>query len=167
MKILLIMRHAKSDWGDADLSDHDRPLNHRGRRDAPRMGRFLASKGLHPEAVLSSSALRARTTVDAVVEAAQWDVSVDIVEEFYLASPRDIIAHLETLANSVECALIMAHNPGVANLVSALTGTHVEMPTAAVAEVQLNIESWLELGLDPLHRLENHWHPKGLPADFA
>ena len=167
MKTLLIMRHAKSDWGDSDLIDHDRPLNHRGRRDAPHMGHFLASRGLNPETVLSSSALRACATADAVVEAAQWNASVDIVEDFYLASPQEIVKHLEKLPNSVECALIVAHNPGVATLVSALTGAHVDMPTAAVAEIRLAIDDWLELSLDPLHRLENHWYPKGLPTDFG
>ena len=78
---LVLVRHAKSDWGDPSLDDHDRPLNDRGIRDAPRMARKLAETDFRPEVILSSTALRARTTAEAF--AAEFDVAVDLDPELY------------------------------------------------------------------------------------
>ena len=72
MKLLLILRHAKSSWKDPDLDDHDRPLNKRGRRDAPRMGRLLRKEDLLPDLILSSTAVRARMTAEMVADASRY-----------------------------------------------------------------------------------------------
>src|SRR5215207_4241446 len=87
---LALVRHAKSDWGDPALDDHDRPLNDRGMRDAPRMARQLAESGFRADLILSSTALRARTTAEAF--AAELGVAVSLDPELYGAPPRTLLA---------------------------------------------------------------------------
>ena len=167
MKKLLIMRHAKSSWGDNALADHDRVLNERGQRDAPRMGRFLASKGHRPQEILSSTAIRARTTATLTAEAARWPCHISEFSDLYHASPRDAIARLQELSDSTNTALLVAHNPGVSELVASLTAEYLNMVTACVAQIDLSIERWQDLTLEPVHVLQAHWFPKGLPDDFV
>jgi len=166
MKTLLIMRHAKSSWADDGMADHDRPLNGRGERDAPRMGRFLAHKEFAPEVVLSSSAARAKVTAREVIQAARWNVSPSFSQSLYLASAGDIAEYLTTLPGHVACAMFVGHNPGVEELVAELTGNFVAMPTSAVAVVQLDANRWRDLKIDGDHRLLHHWYPKGLPQEI-
>ena len=97
-KQLLIMRHAKSSWADRSMRDFDRPLNGRGKRAAPRMASWLEENGAVPELIISSAANRAQSTAKLLTENFQEEVRVEIVEEFYLASP---IVYLEMLALSL------------------------------------------------------------------
>lgn len=162
MKTLLILRHAKSSWADADLSDHDRPLNARGQRDAPRIGQLLAELGLRPNLVLSSTALRARKTASAVIEASGWDIGLRLVGELYHASPDEHAEVLWQQDDSHDCLLIVAHNPGVEELTATLTGEHETFTTAALAQVELPIGRWSELTLTPRGTLRGMWRPKEL-----
>jgi len=95
MKTLLVLRHAKSSWDDSALDDHERPLNQRGRRDAPRMGKLMREYGLIPDVVLSSDAVRARLTADAVAEAASFTGEIRLDSHLYLAGPADILSLLQ------------------------------------------------------------------------
>jgi len=79
MKSLLILRHAKSSWKHPELTDHDRPLNKRGKRDAPRMGKILRSEHLIPEAIISSTAARAHVTAEAVAKASRYKGRKEVV----------------------------------------------------------------------------------------
>lgn len=166
MKTLLIVRHAKSSWKDSDLADHERPLNSRGLRDAPRMGRYLARKGYCPDLVLTSSAARALSTAEHLIQGAGWNLSPRSSTSFYLAGANDIANYISTLPAHVDTALFVGHNPGVAELVSELTCNVVAMPTAAVAVIQLEIGRWRDISVDGVQQLEHHWYPKGLPATF-
>lgn len=143
MKTLLLARHAKSDWGDASLADHDRPLNARGRRDAPLMARRLLDEGIHLARIVSSTAVRARTTA-AEYAAAQ---GVEVVQEplLYAASARSILAAASRLPDEAEVAMLVGHNPGMQDAVAELTGAFVEFPTCAVAECLVDGDSWAEL----------------------
>ena len=91
---LALMRHAKSDWADPGLSDHDRPLNRRGRRDAPAMGRWLAQQNFFPELILASSAVRVRETIDGLLSVWSNRPRIAISESLYLPSPRTILEHV-------------------------------------------------------------------------
>lgn len=166
MKVLLVMRHAKSSWEDDSQNDHERPLNARGERDAPRMGRFLASKGLAPEVVLTSDAVRARQTTDAVIEAANWEVEPQVNNGLYLAEPLDMISTLSRIPVKVHCALLVGHNPGIAELVSGLVDEHTFMPTAAVAQIELPITRWQEVNMGLPNKLIARYYPRALPANF-
>ena len=91
MKSALILCHAKSSWKDQALTDHDRPLNKRGKRDAPRIGKLLKNKHLVPEAIISSTARRAHATAEAVVKASDYEGEVTLNQFFYAAVPRLIL----------------------------------------------------------------------------
>lgn len=132
------MRHAKSDWADAGLSDHDRPLNARGRRDAPKMAKWLERHQAIPTVILASTAKRVEETIDGLVN--QWKQSPLILRSssLYLASPQTILEHIRCDAVDAEGKrparlLVVGHNPGMEQLVSALSGMFTVMPTAAVA----------------------------------
>lgn len=146
MKTLLLVRHAKSDWGDPGLADHDRPLNDRGEHDAPAMGKRLADRGVAVDLVVSSTALRARTTAALIAEA--LDVPADRLTEegrLYAASARMILAVASELPDDVEVAAIVGHNPGMSDAVGELTGTWTDLPTCAIATCRVDVDRWSEL----------------------
>ncbi|MBM7465738.1 SixA phosphatase family protein [Microbacterium esteraromaticum] len=143
MKTLLLARHAKSDWGDQAVRDHDRPLNARGMRDAPAMAARLVGEGVPLGHIVSSTALRARTTADEYAAAFRLEVADE--PALYAASARTILSVAAALPDAVDVAMLVGHNPGMADAVAELTGEHVEFPTCAVAECAVDVESWAEL----------------------
>jgi len=129
MRVLALVRHAKSDWG-GPAPDHDRPLNARGRRDAPRMASRLAMTGLKPDVILASTALRARTTAEAF--AAALGRPVDLEPELYGADA-DVLLH-RAAGTGAQTVMVVAHDPGVSALAARLSaGGIARMPTCAVA----------------------------------
>ncbi len=145
MKTLLLMRHAKSSRDDPGTADHERPLNDRGRRDAPTMGSRLASAGLIPDGVLSSDALRARQTAEAAAAAAGFRKSIRYLASLYAAEPAACLAALRELPDDENRVLLIGHNPETEDLIKLLTGQEVAMPTAAIAHLDLPIERWSDL----------------------
>jgi phosphohistidine phosphatase len=140
-RILLLMRHAKSDW-EADYGlDHDRPLNERGRRTARLMGRVIAAEGLVPDLIISSTALRARTTAELAGEAGEWKSSLVLDRALYDEGPQGVLQAAAT-APEVERLMLVGHQPTWSMLVSKLTGEQAEMKTATVAVVALELASW-------------------------
>lgn len=165
MKTLLILRHAKSSWGNANLSDFERPLNKRGQRDAPRMGRLLADEGLTPDLIITSSAERALTTAELAALGSGYEAELIVSRQLYHADPEDYLALLRANGGAAERVLVVGHNPGIESLVEDLTGMYQRMPTAALALVRLPIESWAELSGETAGKLAVVWRPKELPAD--
>lgn len=146
MKTLVLVRHAKSAWGDPTLPDHDRPLNDRGRRDAPEMGRRLRERGTMPDAILSSTAVRARSTAEALAEALGVDGSgLRLDERLYGSSPETILDVVGELEDELTTAIVVAHDPGLSDLAYRLSGEIEHMPTCAVAEFRFAAWSWAEL----------------------
>ncbi|MEZ3159476.1 histidine phosphatase family protein [Microbacterium sp. BWT-B31] len=136
---LVLVRHAKSDWGDPSIADHDRPLNERGLRDAPRMARRLAESGFEADAIVTSTALRARTTAAAFGEALGVRVTAD--ERLYGASARTLWSR----ASDADAAriVLVAHDPGMSVLAARLSGDRIEhMPTCAVATFAWDDDDW-------------------------
>lgn len=147
MKTLLLVRHAKSSWEHPGTSDHDRPLNDRGLRDAPEMGRRLAARGVRPDVILSSTAVRARTTAELIAEALGFGVGRVITDErLYAASADEVLRVIGELDDEVSCAIVVGHNPETASLAHRLSDEIHEMPTAAVAEFTFDVDAWYELG---------------------
>lgn len=144
---LALVRHAKSDWGDPGLADHDRPLNDRGMRDAPVMAARLAASGFRPEVILSSTALRARTTAEAF--AAELGVAVSLDPELYGAPANSLLA--AAAATRAGAVLVVAHDPGMSVLAGRLSGDGIgHMPTCAVATFAWDQRDWdVATGLDP------------------
>jgi phosphohistidine phosphatase len=160
MKSLLVLRHAKSSWKDANQADHDRSLNDRGKRDAPRIGRLIADQGLHPDLILSSTAKRARSTAKRVIEGGGFSCSKQLLDEFYLAPPETYIDTLQQLPNEIERVLIIGHNPGLEALVGFLTGEHETLPTAALVQIEFEFDAWDELGDQPNGKQMGIWRPR-------
>ena len=162
MRLLSILRHAKSSWSDSSLDDHDRPLNKRGSRDAPRMGELIREQGLVPDVILSSTALRARDTALAVAAAAGFPAEVHFTRRLYGAGPDEYLEALRALPDDSEHALVVGHNPGLEDLVALMVGGPHTMPTAALAVVELPIDRWRDLDPPPGGSLRALWRPREL-----
>jgi len=147
---LILMRHAKSDWSRPGMADHDRPLNMRGRSDTPAIARWLAEQEKIPDAILSSSAVR--TTETATLLNASWKQPADVhfSESLYLASSQQIFQVISAEAPAwatqrpLESLMVLAHNPGISQAASTLTGGAVEMSTAAVMVFRCEVADWSE-----------------------
>lgn len=162
MKTLLILRHAKSSWNNARLTDHERPLNPRGRRDAPRMGVLLRQEDLVPDLIITSSAERALATAELVALNCDYEADIVVTRDLYHGAPEDYLETIGERAGDSQVVLVVGHNPGVAELVAWLTGEDERMPTAALAHVTLEIETWGEIGEETRGVLQNLWQPKEL-----
>jgi phosphohistidine phosphatase len=163
MKTLLVLRHAKSSWDDRALADHDRPLNERGRRDGPRMGDLVRQQRLTPDIIISSDAVRARMTAEAVAEAAQYAGEIRLEHLLYGAAPDDIVAVLRTVPEpNAGTVMVVGHNPGLEALIGQLTGEQQDLPTAALAQIVLSIDRWRDLDGSTRGTLVGLWRPKEL-----
>ena len=162
MKTLLVLRHAKSSWNDPALDDHERPLNKRGRRDAPRVGALVREYGLIPDLVISSDAVRARLTAEAVAEEARYAGEILLDPHLYLAGPADILSLLPTVQENAKTVMIVGHNPGLETLVEQLTGERQDLPTAALAQIDLPIDQWRDLTRSTRGTLVGLWRPEPL-----
>lgn len=162
MKTLLILRHAKSSWDDPAMADHERPLNTRGRMAAPQIARLLRDEGLLPHHILCSTAVRARQTVELLAEESGYSGPVEYREDLYLASPWRCLAALGELPVACATAMLVGHNPGLEELLQGLTGEEEHLPTAALAQVQLDVAEWGELSTQTRAALVNLWRPKEL-----
>ena len=166
MKTLLILRHAKSSWNDPTVDDHERTLNARGQKDAPRMGDLLRELRLVPDVIISSDAVRAQLTTEAVAEAIGFTGEIRLDRQLYLAGPADIIAVLGTVETSAaRTVMIVGHNPGLEQLVELLTGEPNDLPTAALAQIALPIRRWRDLTASTRGRLVDLWRPKDLDSE--
>jgi phosphohistidine phosphatase len=162
MKTLLILRHAKSSWREEHLSDHDRPLNKRGRRDAPGMGKLIGEKGLQPQLIICSGAKRARETVELVTTACGYKGELRFSEALYAAPAEAYISVLRELDEKYERVMVVGHNPGLEELLEGFTKEEQTLPTAALAQVALPIETWQELKGSSEGRLTDLWVPRQL-----
>lgn len=131
--LLMFMRHAKSSWAEAGLSDHDRSLNDRGRRDAPRMADWLQSHRFLPELILCSSARRTRETVDLMCR--QWTrvVPVEYRSDLYHASAGQFWTSATESLDQCRRVLVVGHNPGMQQLLSKFNRDLDHFPTSGVA----------------------------------
>lgn len=164
MKTLLILRHAKSSWDEEHCDDHDRPLNPRGKRDAPRMGEFLRTLGLFPDLIISSTAKRARKTASKVAKRCGYPGVIELHGSLYLAPPEEYLTVLRQVDDSHACVLVVGHNPGLEQLLALLTGHPGALPTASLARVELDIPRWSALDAATRGRLIALWRPKELDA---
>jgi len=155
------MRHAKSSWGDGSLADFDRPLNERGLKAAPLLGRFMRKQKLRPDLILCSPAERARQTVSLVVEAAGLGVPLRYDERIYEATSARLVEVVSQIEEDAGEAMLVGHNPGLEVLLERLTGESRRMPTAALARVALDVEKWSKVR-DGAGRVELFVKPREL-----
>jgi len=167
MKSLLFIRHGKSDWDHPGLADHDRPLNARGLRDAPRVAAALAARGVVPDLVVTSTALRASTTAELVADGLGFPRERIVrLPELYLAPPRIILGVIRGLDEGAGTVLIFGHNPGLHESVELLSGDGgmEEFPTLAVARFELEVAFWGEVDWGG-GRLVDRLVPRALGGD--
>lgn len=173
MPELLLLRHAKSDWKDSNLSDFDRPLAPRGRRAARRLGRYLAEEALIPDLILCSPARRAAETLELLLTALASAPETSYLKTLYLAPPSRLLAVLRRQGPDRGRILLVAHNPGLHHLALALADRQgrageagrrlaEKFPTAGLARFQ--VESWPQLGLSGT-RLTGFVRPRDLDED--
>lgn len=143
MKNLILLRHAKSSWDEPGLRDFERPLNSRGLRDAPVMGQRLAARGIQPDRVVASTALRARKTASLVAAELGCEGLISHVAEIYEASLDELLDVVRDLQDADGSVLLVGHNPGMSELVAALLGSPYEnLPTCGMISVNFSVGSW-------------------------
>ena len=145
MKILLTIRHAKSSWANSGQKDYDRPLNDRGRRDAPAIGAWLKAQKIAPDLIIASTAARAAETARLIASALGYpEAKIHWEDKLYHASPTTITEVVREISAEVNTAFIVAHNPGITQFASELDGNFPipHMPTCAIAGAELKAEDW-------------------------
>ncbi len=160
MKTLLLMRHAKSDWNSPELSDHQRPLNKRGRRAAPVMAKLLSERKLLPDLLISSDALRAQQTSTLVTESWEAPERLKLTRRLYLAEPSTYLEILTEVPVGTKSVMLVGHNPGISHLVRLLTGEDIELPTAAIVQIDLQVNEFAEADLGSAAELVGFWKPR-------
>ena len=161
MKKLILMRHAKSDWNHPNLSDHQRPLNKRGRQDASRMGVLLQEKGIEIDTILCSTAQRTRETLALLLEEYTFEGELRFVELLYNADLRDYLAVLAELPDDIETAMLIGHNPTMSSALEFFTDSFEPFTAAAIAYLEFDAESWGVLIENHEGSLLGYWTPKG------
>lgn len=145
MKTLYIIRHGKSDWSQG-VKDFDRPLNSRGQKDAPNMGKYLLKNYSTPDYVLCSSANRAISTARLLLNEMNFPIdSIHQSENLYHPSIADALKEISQVPNDVNTLYLFGHNPGFSDLVSYLSGVPTELKTCCVGILELQVDSWDEL----------------------
>jgi phosphohistidine phosphatase len=162
VKELLLLRHGKAQPADAGIDDHERALAERGVHDSRRMGRVLVERSMVPDAILASSAERARMTAQTVASSCNFAGTLDVTDDLYLADAIEIMAVIAGRSGTANRVLVVAHNPGLEELVEACTGKRLTLPTAALAEIELPIEDWKDLQLGVRGHVRHLWKPKSL-----
>ena len=161
MKKIYIVRHAKSSWSDMGLSDFDRPLNKRGKRDAPVMGGKCRELGYKPDIMISSSANRAATTAKIFRKALGVDKErLHFTEALYHAPEDTYIEQCYGLDEDIESVMLFGHNPGITYLANSVTSRYIDnVPTCGVLIIESSTDDWTALDFSNC-KLMNYIYPK-------
>ncbi len=146
MKEVYFVRHAKSSWDDPWLADHDRPLNKRGKNDAPFMAQVMAAKVPQVDAIVSSTAKRARKTAEAFATAyGLQKQDIKLIQSLYHASTYQITANIKQFPAAWSRVIVFGHNPGYTDLANELAGSYIDnVPTCGIFGTQSSLDEWIE-----------------------
>jgi phosphohistidine phosphatase len=165
---LTLLRHAKSSWAEPGLKDADRPLNERGERDAPAMGRYLAHRSFRPTLFLTSPAVRARRTAQVVAREIGYPAEfLQREPDLYLACVDRICEVVMREAGTLRDVVVCGHNPGLSELAARLGGDDQELPTCGLLVVRFTAPDWSLLEQPGSARVMVRMRPRELPAEFA
>jgi len=147
LKSLLLIRHAKSSWEDAGLSDYERPLNDRGKKDAPMMAERLYERGIKIDAFVSSPAKRAKKTAEQFAKQYKKEPTELIFKtELYLAGEDTFYSVAEKLNDDLECVAFFSHNPGITDFANSLTDARIDnIPTSGIFAVSIETKKWSKI----------------------
>ncbi|EEE42954.2 SixA phosphatase family protein [Roseibium alexandrii] len=169
---LFLFRHAKSDWGDADLADFDRPLNGRGKSAARVMGRYLREQNLLPNRILCSTSLRTRETLSRILPFQPQEAQIHLLSDIYDESDLSYTNVIRRHGGRAQQLMVIGHNPATEQTAIELAGTgdadamadlRVKFPTGALAVIDFDIASWDEVQIGTGH-LERFIKPRDLAA---
>ena len=146
MKSILLFRHGKSEWNTYYDSDHNRPLSPRGIKAAKKMGVFLANKNQMPDLVISSTAVRAKTTVELAMKEGKWPSAMILESAIYGGPPTILLSIAQSQLESVESICFVGHEPNFSMFISQACGlSHIQFTTANMAKVDFNVNEWKEI----------------------
>jgi len=144
LKTLLLIRHAKSSWDDAGLSDFERPLNDRGKKDAPMMADRLHERGIRIDAFITSPARRAKKTAEQFAKRYKKEGEEIVLKtELYMAGDETFYAVMEKLNDQFDCVAVFSHNPGITDFANSLTDARTDnIPTCGIFAVSIEAKKW-------------------------
>lgn len=144
MKTLILVRHAKSDWNDPMLSDFERTLNPRGMQDAPEMAKRFVERGIRPELIITSPAVRALTTCQIFAKTIGYSENqIQMNQGIYDAGAREVMEIVSQIDESINTAMLFGHNPAISNLATYLSSIHFgEVPTCSVICIEFQTNKW-------------------------
>jgi len=145
MKNLYIIRHAKSSWKDMNLSDYARPLNKRGKGNALLMGSVLKNKGIVPDIIITSPALRAKTTAKIIAKEINYSQKIIFKEEIYEANTNTLHKIVKHLDDEINTVFLFGHNPGLNELSYKYVHFCKNIPTCGVLEIEFDSKSWMSI----------------------
>lgn len=146
-RTLILVRHAKSSWDGTDLSDTERPLADRGKRDAPMMGKRLSKQQVKPDLILSSPARRAYATAEIIADELGYKAKDIVVDDrLYATDAETLLAVIGGLKDKLKCVMLFGHNPEFSELAHRLSSEITQLPTCAVAQFTYETKSWASIG---------------------
>ncbi|MCK5110576.1 MAG: histidine phosphatase family protein [Arcobacteraceae bacterium] len=145
MKTLYIIRHAKSSWKDLTLNDFDRPLNKRGKLNAPLMGDILKDKNIVPNMIISSPAKRAKTTAKIIADKINFSKSIIFDKNIYEASIHNLHRIITKVDDENNILFLFGHNPSLNMLVESFVDFDENIPTCGVVEIEFNCDKWMDI----------------------
>jgi phosphohistidine phosphatase len=165
MKTLVLIRHAKSSWKDSSLADYDRPLNKRGKRDAPLMGEVIAAKNLLPDLFWVSPAKRATKTAQKIAQQMGYDEQQIIYQDcLYFGGKQKILELIQAQASQTQTIYIVSHNPDLNDLAEYFLGNFMpNIPTAGIVAFEFEVESWAQIGKGQAKMLFFEYPKKFIP----
>ena len=170
MKTLLILRHAKSSLRGPNSLDHERQLDELAKYDARKVGYLLRNKDLTPDCIISSIAVRAKSTAEQVAEVCKYKLEVVLEQSLYQAKTRDYLNIIEGISDNHTRVLLVGHNPTIEEVIEMLTESldTIRMPPCALAHLNLQIEKWSDLNnqekINSRAQLVNIWRKEDLPS---
>jgi phosphohistidine phosphatase len=175
MKVLTLLRHAKSTWDDPVARDFDRPLNRRGRKAARRVGQEMRQLGLAFDAVIASPAARVKETLEEVEQGYGGSLGAAFDERVYLASVEVLLELVRSFDDAAQCLLLVGHNPGLEDLALSLsvpdgaplrTEIEIKYPTGTVVQIELPIERWTDI-MERTGRIVSFIRPRDLDPELG
>jgi len=144
MKTIYLVRHAKSSWKEMGMNDEQRPLNHRGKHDAPFMGKLLKKMKVTPDLIVSSPAVRALSTAKIFAEELDYpEKNIEVDKNIYLADVGELFDFVNELDDKLHSVMIFGHNPGHTYFLNRISGEAIDnMPTCSIAGVEFDIDRW-------------------------
>lgn len=161
LKTIFIIRHAKSSWTEIGASDFERKLDLRGHNDAPRMAKILKAEGVQPDLIVSSPAMRARTTATYFSKEFGIDSqNIDFQSDIYEAMETDIWKIIRDLPNTAKVVLLFGHNPTLTYFTNRFNENPIDnLPTCGIVRIDMSVDDWAMFN-DKTAKVTGHWYPK-------